>query len=137
MGLETLDEQEYMNFGDKLIFQTLPWIHFILDTQKAELVLLRITDAGNFIGYFTGFAFSRFGVKIIGSPFNGWTTCYMGFNVINAVSRADLVDPLWKFVRGAYGCKYLEITDRFMTFGEAQAVALMTTSHTTYVKDLT
>lgn len=136
-GLEELDEQEYANFGDKLIFQTLPWIRFILETQKVELVLLRIRKDGEFVGYFTGFAFSRFGVKIIGSPFNGWTTCYMGFNVARGVSRAEIVDPLWKFVIKAYGCKYLEITDRYMTFKEARAAGLFATSHTTYVKDLT
>ncbi len=134
--LEELDNLEYANFGDKLIFQTLPWIRFILETQKVEIVLLRITKDGEFIGYFTGFVFSRFGVKIIGSPFNGWTTCYMGFNVVDNVSRAEIIDPLWKFVIKAYGCKYLEITDRFMTFEETQAVGLFTTSHTTYVKDL-
>lgn len=117
--MRELDEEEYNGFPDKLIFQTKEWIGFLQETQQVEPIVLRITDSSRLIGYFTGFLFKKFGIRIIGSPFDGWTTEYMGFNLCPdaPVDRTALIRPLWKYLRKTYHCLYCQITDRFFDEG--------------------
>ena len=83
VDINSLDVNEYNNFSDKLIYQTKEWVGFVAKTQNAKPIILRIIDDNdNLIGYYTCLLFSKFGFKIIGSPFRGWTTLYMGFNVV-------------------------------------------------------
>ena len=115
--INDITEDKFNNFNDKLIFQTKEWINFILKTQKVTLILLEIYDGESFIGYFTGFLFIKFGIKIVGSPFKGWTTSYMGFNICDdiIVDRAELIFPLWAYLKKNYKCSYFEMVDRFIT----------------------
>lgn len=137
ISLDSIDLDEYNGFKDKLIFQTKEWVEFVADTQAAKPVILRITNAKNeLIGYFTGLLFSKFGIKIMGSPFRGWSTSYMGFNVSDGVDRTGLVEPLWKFVSKKYGCMYMEIIDRHITFDDVERSGLTADKQDTYIKDI-
>src|SRR5882757_2950274 len=75
------------SFADRNVFQTREWLHFVRETQRARIILCELTDGGKTVGYFTGLVFSRFGIRILGSSFPGWTTPYMGFNLIPGTSR--------------------------------------------------
>lgn len=137
IGLDDIDLSEYNGFGDKLIFQTGEWVEFVAETQNAKPVILRITDKSNeLVGYFTGLLFSKFGIKIMGSPFRGWTTYYMGFNVVEGCNRAELIKPLWNFVSKKYGCLYMEIIDRYISFDDVERMGLTADKFQTYVKDI-
>ncbi len=75
-------------FHDRTVFQTREWIDFISQTQAATPLLDSNCIEGNDIaGYFTGLIFNRLGVKILGSSFPGWTTPYIGFNMVPGASR--------------------------------------------------
>jgi len=126
INVDNIDENEYNSFSDKLIFQTKEWITFINSTQNVKPIVLRIMDDSSFVGYFTGFLFSKFGIRIVGSPFRGWTTLYMGFNIKDGcqIERASLIDPLWKFLKKRYGCVYCEIIDRYITDESADKYGL-------------
>ena len=55
---------------------------------------------------------------ILGSPFHGWTTPYMGFNLAPGIPRGDALQALERFAFGELGCVHLEVTDRYLTIEE-------------------
>ena len=126
VDFKQINEDEFNNFSDKLIFQTKEWLKFIMETQNVQPIVLRIFEEDVLVGYFTGFLFSKFGIKIIGSPFRGWTTLYMGFNIKDEcmIERASLVAPLWVFLKKKYKCIYCEIIDRYITGDKAKEYGL-------------
>jgi len=69
-------------------------------------------DGGERVGYFSGLVVRRFGVRILGSPFPGWTTESMGFNLAEGVSRRDAAAALVRFAWGPLRCAHLELKDR-------------------------
>ena len=79
--LEDVNWEHLDSFADRTVFQTREWVNFVAETQKARPVVVELSEAGRVVGYFTGLTFTRFGVRILGSSFPGWTTPYMGFNL--------------------------------------------------------
>jgi hypothetical protein len=63
------------------------------------------------MGYFSGLLVKKFGVKILGSPFNGWTTGYMGFDVIEGYDKINLIQPIAKFLYKTTKCMFIQISD--------------------------
>lgn len=99
-------------FEDRLIFQTRGWLKFLQKTQAAEPVLAAVQEAGRPVGYFTGLIVKKFGLKILGSPFKGWTTDYMGFNLPAGYPRRPVLAALDTFAFEKLGCHYVEVIDR-------------------------
>ena len=114
INIEDVDIDEYYGFEEKSPFTTIPWLKFLMEDNDGEAVIVRITDENNLIGYFTGMKISRFGVKIVGSPFKGWATCYMGFDLYDYDLVKELLDPVIKFLFKKTGCCYIEIADRHL-----------------------
>ncbi len=106
---EILDE-----FADRTVFQTLPWLNFVAQTQAAEPVVAVVQEDGRILGYFTGLIVRKLGLKILGSPFKGWTTAYMGFNLLPGVPRCKALQALPSFAFKDLGCHYLEMVERRM-----------------------
>lgn len=100
------------SFPDATPFQTSEWIEFLARTQHGEPVLAAILDGGEVVGYFTGMLISKFGVRILGSPFAGWTTAYMGFNLRPQVPRSLALEALAEFAFHQLHCLHLEFMDR-------------------------
>ncbi|MGI6727980.1 MAG: GNAT family N-acetyltransferase [Anaerovoracaceae bacterium] len=122
--IDKINIEEYYQFEDKLVFTTVEWLNFIENNQKAEPLIIRITENMNLVGYFTGLIFKKFWIKIIGSPFDGWTTPYMGFNVAENYNREDLIKPLSKFLFNTYKCHFIQITDRFIDENKLKSTKL-------------
>lgn len=114
IDIDKVNLEEYYQFGGKNLFTTVEWINYIQINQNAKPIIIRITDNANFVGYFTGFVFSKFGVKIFASPFNGWTTGYMGFDIVDKYDRVTLIEPIAKFIFKTFKCLYIQISDRFI-----------------------
>jgi hypothetical protein len=93
------------------IFQTLPWINYLKATQKVEPVIAAVKSDGHTQGYFTGFITKKFGMRILGSPFRGWTTYFMGFNLLPGTPYHDVLETFPKFAFDDLKCHYLEIID--------------------------
>lgn len=138
INVDNIDEKEFNDFRDKLIFQTKEWIGFIMETQKVTPIILRMSENDQLIGYFTGALFKKFGIKIIGSPFRGWTTLYMGMNLKEGIAyeRSYIAKLVWKFLKKKYHCVYFEMIDRFITKEEAKKNKLRFEFQGTYIKDL-
>jgi len=81
-------------FADRTVFQTREWLEFVRETQRAKIVICELANDGETVGYFSGLVFSRFGIRILGSSFPGWTTPYMGFNLVPGASRQAALSTL-------------------------------------------
>lgn len=125
------------SFADRTVFQTKEWVRFIAETQNATPLLARLSESGKVVGYFTGLTFSRFGVKVLGSSFPGWTTPYMGFNLAAGVSRAEALAAVESAAWDQWKCLHMEISDPHFSGGEGQALGFATSYYTSYRTDLT
>jgi CelD/BcsL family acetyltransferase involved in cellulose biosynthesis len=120
----SLDEwgQMMSEFPEHLVFQTPAWLAFVAETQGAAPVLATLRDGREPVGYFAGLLIRRFGAKILGSPFPGWATDYMGFQLGQGVSRNDAAKALIEYGFHHLHCVHLEFRDR--TFGAADVDGL-------------
>lgn len=123
ISLENLDIEEYYDFPDKSVFTTIPWINYLKeDVPEGKLIFLRIMSEGRFIGYFTGMQIKKYGIKIVGSPFRGWSTCFMGLDVISGADRGEIIRELKTFLFQRYKCQYIDITDRNLSEVEEEFI---------------
>jgi GNAT acetyltransferase-like protein len=99
-------------FADRVVFQTQAWLAFLARTQRAEPVVAAVMDGGEQVGYFTGLVVRRFGIRILGSPFPGWGTESMGFNLIDGVDRRAAAAAAVPFAFRTLGCAHMELKDR-------------------------
>jgi CelD/BcsL family acetyltransferase involved in cellulose biosynthesis len=109
---DQIDWDELDSFEDRTLFQTRAWLELVQKTQRARPVVAAIKRGDAVIGYFTGMIFKKFGVRMLGSPFKGWTTPYMGFNMRDGEAKKDALQALPKYVFNKLGCRYLELVDR-------------------------
>ena len=109
---ERVDWARLDAFEDRVVFQTREWLTFLAETQEAKPVIAEIRDGSTCVGFFTGLVSRRFGMRILGSPFPGWTTYYMGFNLEHDVARLQALDALALFAFGTLGCLHVELRDR-------------------------
>lgn len=119
--IETLNHDEFSDFRSKTIFTTEDWIAFIKEDSKAKPIILRIEEDNRLIGYFSSLEVTKFGIRIIGSPFSGWSTCFMGFDVVEGINKLDLIKPVRDFLFKEKRAALIEIIDRDIDCSEAEA----------------
>jgi CelD/BcsL family acetyltransferase involved in cellulose biosynthesis len=112
LALDDCDWERMDALPDRVVFQTRAWLEFVARTQRAEPVVAAVLREGEAVGYFTGLIVRRFGLRILGSPFPGWTTQWMGFNFVAAVDPRAAAQALARFAFGSLGCVHLELHDR-------------------------
>ncbi len=115
LDIDTVDQEELDAFPDRTIYQTLAWLRFIGETQKAEPVIAALRQGDRTLGYFSGLMVEKFGVRVLGSPFPGWHTLYMGFNLLPGVPRRVAIETLEQFAFKTLKCHHLELMDRYVT----------------------
>ncbi len=120
--LSTVDWEYLDSFADRTLFQTRAWIEFVAEAQAATPVILEVKVDNQPVGFFTGLTIRRGGFKILGSPFPGWSTSYLGFNLIPGVDRTFLINPLAKFAFRELGCWHVELMDRSLTVEQMDAL---------------
>lgn len=114
LDFETVDHEKLDTFPDRMVHQMVPWVRFIAATQNAEPLVAELRQGSETLGYFTGLIVRKYGFKILGSPFPGWSTTYMGFNLLPGVSRATAMQALTDFAFHDLRCHHVEIMDRHM-----------------------
>ncbi len=137
IDFKAADWKHLDSFADRTVFQTREWLQFVSESQKATPVLAELRDGKHVLGYFTGLTFSKFGLKVLGSSFPGWTTPYIGFNLSSGVSRHDALEALEKFAWDNLKCLHLEISDPHFTFEDADGLGFKAEYYGTYRTDLT
>ena len=123
-------------FEDRVVFQTREWIEFVSRTQGAEPVVAAVIDQGRTVGYFTGLVVSRYRLRLLGSPFPGWTTSSMGFNLEGSASRREAVRALVDLAFGPLGCVHLELKDRHLRAPDLDGLRFESSPKVTFEIDL-
>jgi hypothetical protein len=123
-------------FEDRTIFQTPAWLSFLAETQQAEPVFAMLRSGKDVCGYFSGLIVRKFGLKILGSPLPGWTTSYMGLNLMPGVPRRLVVDALMRFAFEELHCLHVEMMDRHLTMEDGKALGYEYTSLQGFEVDL-
>jgi CelD/BcsL family acetyltransferase involved in cellulose biosynthesis len=121
---------------DRNVFQTREWLDFIHSTQGAEPIVAEVRELDQRVGFFTGLVMSRFGIRILGSPFQGWATGYLGFNLPRRISRRAAVAALVDFAFGPLGCMHLELRDRPLTAADVEGLGFIVQRRRTFELDL-
>ena len=119
------------------IYQTPDWLRFISRTQKGELVVAALKEGDQLIGYFTGLIVNKLGFRILGSPFPGWSTDYMGFVLSEGVDRRRAVQALMDFTFQELGCVHLEMMDRNLTLSDLDGLGVECRIYRGFEIDLT
>jgi hypothetical protein len=130
-------DDEIQKYQDRTLFQTITWLSFIGETQNAEPVLAALMEGKETVGYFTGLIIKKWGLRILGSPFPGWTTSYMGFCLSSGISRREAIQALIPFVFDDLRCIHLEVLDRGVDFAELHGIGLAYRRYTGFQIDLT
>jgi hypothetical protein len=125
------------SFADRTVFQTRAWLQFVAEAQAATPVLAEVRNGSEGFGYFTGLTFSKFGMKVLGSSFPGWTTPYIGFNLKPGISRREALAALEKFAWNELKCLHLEVSDPYFTFDDGEAAGFKAEYYGSYRTDLT
>jgi len=137
LDFETFNHDELNGFSDRTVFQTPGWIRFIREAQRAKPVLARLHEHGKVVGYFTGLTIERFGVKVLGSSFPGWTTPYIGFNLLPGVSREHALAAVEQMAWHDLKCLHMEVSDPQFTVEDGEARGFKCEFYTSYRTDLT
>lgn len=106
-----MDWELAANLGNMNVFQTQAWMNFLLERQELEPVLTVIREDGQLRGFFYGLIAEKFGLRILGSPFRGWTTYFMGFNLMPGMAYRPVLEAFPTFVFNELRCQYLELID--------------------------
>jgi CelD/BcsL family acetyltransferase involved in cellulose biosynthesis len=103
---------ELDGYADRNVFQTRAWLQFLARTQNATPVVASVRDDDRTVGWFTGVVQRRFGLRLLGSPLPGWSTWYLGFNLLPGVDRRAAFAALPRFAFDELRCLHLEVRYR-------------------------
>lgn len=134
--LEDVDWAALDAFADRSVFQTREWLDFIVATQGGEPVVARILRGSETVGWCTGMIVRRYGVRIFGSPFQGWTTGPMGFNLVEGVGRPEAFEALRGFAFKQLGCMHIELLDRRIDYPDLDGMHVYMGHFKTFEIDL-
>lgn len=115
VDMKNIDEEKYNSFEMKTIYTTVEWLSVIECTHKnTKIKIIEIYENGEFLGYFTGGLVTIAGfIKILGSPFNGWNTHFMGFDLYDKEKAIDLLPYVIKYFSKRYHCIYFQICNEY------------------------
>lgn len=97
------------------VFTTYPWISFLMNNQNAEPVVLRLSAEGEICAYFVGLLVRKFGVRILGSPLEGWFTPDMGFISVREFNIVEALFSVKNYAFKVLKCWYVQIHDKKIT----------------------
>jgi len=124
--IDEVNIEEFNHFENKSIFTTIPWIRFIAKDNDAIPIIIRVSDARGFIGYFSGLVTTKFGIKVFGSPFRGWSTCFMGFDLTNRDNIIKVLPTLVDYLFKSTKCLYIEYVERGLSLQDIPSIPFKT-----------
>lgn len=142
-NLDTVNQVEYEAFTDKNLFCTVSWLKYLKEWRKVEPVIVRISyEEGKLAGYFTGAKFSKFGFKILGSPFYGWMGQHMGYDFVEEgnIDKAVILDETILFLKSSVKPNFIIFADFKFTQEDVDGVktkVFFDTERWSYFLDLT
>lgn len=136
IDFDTVNWAELDGFADRTVFQTREWLGFLSETQKASPVIVELKQDGQVAGFFSGLTFSKFGLKVLGSSFPGWTTPYIGFNLKPGASRADALSAIETLAWDSLKCMHIEISDPYFSIEDGDNLGFTRGQYASHRTDL-
>ena len=136
LGTADVDGALLARCRGRTIAQTNPWLSFIQETQGAEPIVVEIRQGDHAVGYFFGAIERKFGIRILGSPFTGWTTSYMGLCLETDQDRTLILPELIRFAWHQLRVHHVELMDRHLSMEAAVRTGLAHRALGTYEIDL-
>ena len=110
-------------FGDRLLCSAVDWLEFIAAVTGGEVVSPRSTGGQKSSGTSAASCSGASALPILGSPFRGWTTPYMGFNLAPTSHGSSSGGPGAVRVSAARP-PALEVTDRYLATEDGAGLGL-------------
>lgn len=121
--IETSERYRNNQF-DTMLFTSKKWIDFLIETTRGKPIFIEIYDLDlKHIGYFTGIIIKKLGIKILGSPFKGWSTPYMGFDISKTQLTAELINQTIDFIFKTVKVHYIEISEYKLIYNSEKLIA--------------
>jgi hypothetical protein len=133
---EAIDWERLDQFEDRTVFQTREWLQFVSETQDATPIFAELREGNQVVGYFSGLTFTRFTVKVLGSSFPGWTTPYMGFNLVQGASRSAALAAVEEMAWEELNCLHMEVSDPYFNIEDGQSLGFTSSAYVSYRTDL-
>ncbi len=127
---------EPLGMGERTVYTTSAWLTFLAKTQAGFPVRAALMDGSMTVGYFTGLVVQKFGLKILGSPFPGWTTDYMGLSLRAEADRHQAIRAVIDLAFKQLGCAHLEVMDRHTSEADLQGLGCLYRRYHTFEVDL-
>lgn len=125
-----LDESQY-------IFTTKVWLDFLQRDKKGTPLVLEVLINDKAV-YFVSLLFKK-GIKMCGSPFEGWNTPYMGFIKINELTDEEkclVINRTIKYLKRRKHCWYIQICDWNINFNFVKKYKYKHEFKRTYFRDI-
>jgi hypothetical protein len=136
IGLDEVDWPLLDAAGDRLVSQTRGWLAFLERSQRGELVVARLHADGVTAGYLTGMIVRRLGVRQFGSPLIGWSTPFLGFNLLCDVPPSDALAAAGRFALRDLRCVHMELRDWRLTVSDGAADGFLHRLRRSFLTDL-
>lgn len=139
IDLNQIDDTKFNSFQTKTIYTTVEWLRFIERTHNnVKIKVLEIYENKQFIGYFTGGLVTIAGLfRILGSPFNGWNTPFMGFDLYDVNKAIDILPHVVKYFQEKHGCFYSQICNMYFISDKLKQNAIKFQNDYGFQTDLT
>ncbi|MBX3348457.1 MAG: GNAT family N-acetyltransferase [Nitrospira sp.] len=127
---------ESIELSECTVYKTSAWLTFLAKTQGGRPVRAALMDGSKTVGYFTGVLVHKFGMKILGGPFPGWTTDYMGLTLRVGTDRRQAIRAVMDLAFRELGCVHIEVMDRHTTEADLQGLGCQYRLYRTFEVDL-
>lgn len=111
VGIEVLKNIDYTKTTQS-VFTTYEWVSFLEKSKFGKPIVLEIYNNNKLCAYFVALIFKKFGVKILASPFEGWTTPDMGFILLDYIDSILLINHIKEYAFKRLKCIFVEIVDK-------------------------
>ena len=132
IDFDSIDKKNKAFSNATEIFTTYEWLKFLKKGCNVDILILQIFCNGKEVGFFYGGIIKKYGVRIVGSPFNGWNTPYMGFCLNKNVDANDIVVDLWNYLKKEYKIMYFQLCDKKLDYDKLKKKKLRVNLASTY-----
>ena len=112
--IKRLEAEDLLEFEERghTVFTTCMWLRFLERDQHIEPVVLALLRDGQTDAVFTGGVIQKAGIRILGSPFEGWLTPDMGFIRLGDMDVNEALRAVKRYAFRELRCWFVQICDK-------------------------
>lgn len=99
---------------DSNVYKTHNWFCHLKESCHVQPFIVTIKCNNDMVGWLVAGRITRFGFKIVASPFEGWATSYQGLSLIKKTSKEDRLDiiiQLQQYLFKECGIHFFQVSD--------------------------